>query len=139
MYPKGANMLQTIRALLKNDKKWRNILRGLNKELGLKTTSTQEVEAYLSKHTGMNLKPVFDQYLRTVDIPELNYEIRNGKLFYRWANVVEGFNMPVLVNDGQKDIWLKPAKSEKSIPFKGDSLTIAPAFYVNLKQVKTNL
>ena len=139
MYPKGANMLQTIRALLKNDKKWREILRGLNKQFGLKTTTSQNVEEYLSKRTGMNLKPVFDQYLRSVNIPELSYEIRNNKLIYKWTNVVDGFDMPVLVSDGRKNIWIKPGKSEKSIAFKGDTLSVDPAFYVHLKQQPANL
>ena len=138
MYPKGANLLQTIRALLKNDKKWREILRGLNKQFGLKTTTTEMVEDYLSKHTGMNLKPVFDQYLRSTQIPELTYEIKNGKLSYKWTNVVDGFSMPVLVSDGNKSIWLKPGKSEKSIAYKGGTLTVDPAFYVTSKNQSPN-
>ncbi|NEU07508.1 M1 family metallopeptidase [Flavihumibacter sp. R14] len=139
MYPKGANLLQTIRALLNNDTKWREILRGLNKQFGLKTTTSKEVEDYLSKHTGMDLKPVFDQYLRTVNIPELSYEIKNHKLVYKWTNVIDGFNMPVLVSDGNKSIWLKPGKSEKSISFKSDSLSVDPAFYVNVKLKSSGL
>ena len=134
MYPKGANMLQTIRALLNNDKKWRQILRGLNKEFGLKTTTTHEIETYLSKQTGLDLKSVFDQYLRSANIPELSYKIRDNKLIYRWNNVVDGFKMPLLVRDGNKVIWLKPGRTEKSVAFKGDNLAVDPAFYIKLKQ-----
>ncbi|HUH33261.1 MAG TPA: M1 family metallopeptidase [Daejeonella sp.] len=130
MYPKGANMLQTIRALLNNDNKWKKILRGLNQEFGLKTTTTQEVEAYLSNHTGFNLKPVFDQYLRTTKIPELSYKLQNNKLTYKWSNTVEGFKMPVLIHYGDKSLWLKPETSEKTISFKGDALKVDEAFYV---------
>ncbi len=136
MYPKGANLLQTIRAVLNDDEKWRNMLRGLNREFGLKTTTSAQVEDYIIKATGLKLKPVFDQYLRTVKIPELSYSISENKLTYKWSNVVDGFDMPVLVLDGEKEIWLKPGLSEKTISFKGNSLVIAPAFYVNAEEEK---
>ena len=130
MYPKGANMLQTIRALLDDDTKWKKILRGLNQRFGMKTTSTQEIENYMSKETGLQLKPVFDQYLRTIKIPELTYKLQNNKLTYKWANVVEGFNMPVLIHYGNKSMWLKPLTTEKTVSFKGDSFTVDPSFYI---------
>jgi aminopeptidase N len=130
MYSKGANMLQTIRALLNNDQKWKEILRGLNTQFGLKTTTTGEVESYLIKHTGLNLKPVFDQYLRTAKIPVLSYKISHNKLSFRWTNTVKGFQMPVLVVNGDKKIWLKPEATEKAISFTGTALTIDPSFYI---------
>ena len=130
MYPKGANMLQTIRALLNDDIKWKAILTGLNHEFGLKTTTTQEIESYLSKQTGLKLKPVFDQYLRTTKIPELSYKLQNNRLTYKWNNTVEGFKMPVLIHYGDKSLWLKPENAEKTISFKGDALRVDEAFYV---------
>lgn len=133
MYYKGANMLQTIRALLDDDKRWKEILRGLNSEFGLKTVTTQDIENYLSKKTGINLKPVFDQYLRSIKIPELSYRIANGKLTYKWTNTVDGFNMPVLIHSNGKKIWLKPEASEKSVAFTGSSFTIDPSFFISTK------
>ena len=44
MYYKGANMLHTLRQLLEDDEKWRQILRGLNKTFYHKTVTTQEIE-----------------------------------------------------------------------------------------------
>jgi aminopeptidase N len=123
MYSKGANMLLTIRTLLNNDKKWREILRGLNAEFGLKTTTTKQIEDYLSRHTGLNLKPVFDQYLRTTMIPELSYKIVGNKLFYKWSNVVEGFDMPVLIRSGEKEFFLHPNTTGKSQKINGTSIT----------------
>ena len=133
MYSKGANMLQTIRALLHNDQKWKEILHGLNRDFGLKTTTTKEIENYLSKQTGLKLKPVFDQYLRSTKIPALSYRMRHNRLIYKWENVVEGFDMPVLIQSGDKKIWLKPETKEKSISFKDNSLTIDSSFYVKAK------
>ena len=131
MYPKGANMLQTIRAWLNDDKKWRETLRGLNQQFGLKTTTTKEVEDYLIQKTGLKLQPLFDQYLRSTKIPVLSYQIKNNKLTYKWTNVVEGFKLPVLVHYGSKSMWLKPDKKEKNLDFAGKTLTVDPSFYVH--------
>lgn len=139
MYSKGANMLQTIRALLNNDQKWKEILRGLNAEFGLKTVTTGTIEGYLIKHTGLDLKPVFDQYLRTTKIPVLSYKISHNKLSFRWTNTVKGFNMPVLVINGDKRIWLKPEAKEKTISFKGTALNIDPSFYIQTVQQTSSL
>lgn len=134
MYSKGANMLQTIRAILNNDEKWKEILRGLNTEFGLKTVTTADIENYLIEHTGLNLKPVFDQYLRTTKIPILSYKIAHNQLSFKWTNAVPGFQMPVLVINGNKKIWLKPAAKAKTIPFKGSTLTVDPSFYIQTLQ-----
>ena len=59
MYPKGANMLHTIRQIINDDKKWRSILRGLNKTFYHKTVSTQQIEHYISEKAGIDLQKVF--------------------------------------------------------------------------------
>jgi aminopeptidase N len=97
MYPKGANMIHTIRQLISNDEKFRSILRGLNRDFYHQTVSSAQIETYIARHSGLQLNKVFDQYLRTVQIPVLNYHITGNKLAYRWNNVVEGFDMPVKV------------------------------------------
>src|SRR5688572_1926281 len=95
MYPKGANMLHTLRQILNNDEKWRTILRGLNKEFYHQAVTSQQIENYLSQHFNRNLTPVFDQYLRDVRIPLLETKIEKNKLTYRWNNVVNSFDMPI--------------------------------------------
>jgi len=108
MYYKGANMLHTLRQIINNDEKWRSILRGLNKDFYHQTVTTAQIENYLSQKVGRDLKPFFDQYLRDVRIPNLEYKLANGKLQYRWTNVVPGFNMPVRVYLDKKEKWLEP-------------------------------
>ena len=98
MYFKGANLLHTVRQILNDDEKFRMILRGLNKIFYHQTVTSKQVEIFMSKSSGMDLSKIFDQYLRTTMIPTLEYKIENGKLFYRWANCVKGFNMPVRVS-----------------------------------------
>lgn len=97
MYYKGGNMLHTIRQLVNDDEKWRGVLRGLNKTFWHQVVSGKQVEAYISKQTGMDLSKVFDEYLTTTLVPVLEYRISAETLSYRWANVVPGFAMPVKV------------------------------------------
>ena len=66
MYNKGAFMLHTLRQLIGNDEKWRNILRGLNTTFYHQTVTTKEIEEYLSKTSQINLTAFFNQYLRDV-------------------------------------------------------------------------
>jgi aminopeptidase N len=95
MYPKGGNLLHTIRQIVGDDEEWRRILRGLNRTFWHQTVMGTEVEAYISREAGIDLNKVFDQYLRTTMIPTLEYRIEGSRLSYRWANVVPGFAMQV--------------------------------------------
>ena len=97
MYYKGGNMLHTIRQIINNDEKFRMILRGLNKTFYHKTVTSKQVEDYINKNSGIDFSKVFDQYLRTIMIPTLEYKIQKRNLFYRWTNCVKGFNMPVKI------------------------------------------
>ena len=97
MYYKGSNMLHTMRQIVDNDEKWRQILRGINKDFYHKTVTTAEIENYMSQKSGKNLQKVFDQYLRTPKIPVFDYKLEKGKLSYRWTNCVEGFDMPIKI------------------------------------------
>ncbi|GEO05719.1 peptidase M1 [Adhaeribacter aerolatus] len=132
MYYKGANMLHTLRQIVNSDAKWRTILRGLNKTFYHQTVTTGQIEDYLSKQTGRDLKPFFDQYLRDVRIPVLEYTFKDNKLQYRWNNAVAGFNMPVKVYLNDKEAWLEPTpnwQELKETPSKA-KLKIDPNFYV---------
>src|SRR5690606_13689620 len=78
MYPKGANMLHTIRHSLNNDDSFRAILRGLNKTFYHQTVTTAQIEDYISKESGFDYSRIFDQYLRTTDVPELEYNFKGN-------------------------------------------------------------
>ena len=97
MYPKGGEMLHTIRQIVNDDEKWRGILRGLNQTFWHQTVMGKQVEDYISTQAGVDFGKVFDQYLRTTMIPTFEYRIAGDTLSYRWANVVPGFDMPVRV------------------------------------------
>lgn len=129
MYPKGAALVHTIRQLIDDDEKFRQLLRGLNKTFYHKTVTAEEVEKYICRESGKDLTKVFEQYLNTTQIPLLEYMIQDGKLTYRWTNCIPGFNMPVKVTAGNT-MWLYPTDKWKSTKIKGSSLTVDPNFYV---------
>jgi aminopeptidase N len=60
---------------------------------------TEDVVAYFNQHTGMNLTPIFDQYLRHAQIPrlELLFGEAPGMVMYKWRADEEKFAMPVRV------------------------------------------
>ena len=97
MYSKGANLIHTIRHAINNDSLFRNILMGLNKQFYHQTVTTEQVENYISVRAGFGFQKVFDQYLRTIQIPVLNYSYNEKeKIFtYEYKNCVTGFNLPL--------------------------------------------
>ncbi|MFC4687234.1 M1 family metallopeptidase [Epilithonimonas pallida] len=117
MYPKGANMIHTIRQVINNDEKFRQILRGLNKDFYHQTVTTQQVEDYFIQKSGIDLKSIFDQYLRTVKIPTLEYKQNGNQLTYRWTNVVPDFKLPIRLADEQE---LKPTEQWQTTTLKSD-------------------
>lgn len=132
MYPKGGNMLHTLRQIVNDDQKWREILRGLNSTFYHQTVTTKQIEDYLSQQVGIDLSTVFNQYLRDTRIPTLEYFFKDNQIGYRWTNCVTGFNMPVKVTLNGKEELLKPKTEWKRIPANTENskLEIDKNFYV---------
>jgi aminopeptidase N len=140
MYPKGANLVHLIRQLISDDEKFRAILRGLNKTFYHQTVTTQQVEQYIMKQSGLKLEKVFDQYLRTTMVPVLEYKIENGKLSYRWTSCVKGFDMPLKVtlkDEGFSSIY--PTTAWKTTALSSqiniDNFKADPNFYIKIKNL----
>lgn len=134
MYYKAANMIHTIRTVMNDDEKFRNILRGLGKEFYHKTVTTQEIENYISQKAGMDFSSVFNQYLRTIKVPVLEYS-QNGKtLKYRWTNTVSGFHLPIRLNEKTTII---PSQDWQSLTLETEQpVTFNPNYYIKPIQVK---
>ncbi len=133
MYYKGANVLHTLRQLINDDEKWRQILRGLNKEFYHQTVTTKQIEDYISDKSGIDLTEFWNQYLRTIMIPKVEYSFEGNNLKYRYVNIIDNFEMPVIaiVNGEEVSEW-KTEKFESPI----NSFEIKKDFYVNSKQLK---
>ncbi len=103
MYYKGGNLLHTVRQIVGDDDRWRGILRGLQSTFRHQTVTGQQVRDSISAGAGVDLSRVFAQYLDTTQIPTLEVRLDGPTLWYRWAGVVPGFDMPVAatVADGR--------------------------------------
>ena len=147
MYPKGANLMHTIRSIIDDDTLFRNILRGMTERFYHKTVTTKEIEEYMAVRSGTGLSKVFDQYLRHTQIPVLEYYTRVEKgavvLYYRWSNCVKDFNMPIKLpaGKGKMGYFLAKEKWQKFRTNLRRTETITEDmfdknFYVEYKKVK---
>jgi len=117
MYYKGGNLLHTIRQVINDDEKWRSILQGLQKTFWHQTVTTNQIESYITEHAGIDLSKVFDEYLRTTNIPVLQYKVEGNKVTFKYDKVVPGFAMPLKVNVNGKDVWIKPTEAMQEKTF----------------------
>lgn len=138
MYYKGGNMLHTIRHVINDDAKWLEILRGIQKDFWHQTVTTEQIESYISKKSGIDFSKVFDQYLRDTRIPKLSIDVHTklgsnqNTVSYRYHNVVDGFAMPIKVRINGKQRELRPTSEDQSFSFSGDAsdLEVDRNFYV---------
>lgn len=138
MYYKGGNMLHTIRQVVNNDERWRQLLRGLNKTFYHQTVTSAQIETYMSQQTGRDLSKIFDQYLRDTRIPTLEYRLKNNAVEYRWANCVAGFDMPVRICLDEATTYqnLQPTTTWRSFPAKkATAINVDASYYVTVKEV----
>ena len=136
MYYKGGNMMHNIRQVINDDSLFRRILRGLNKTFYHQTVTSKEIEEYISKKANKDFSKIFDQYLRTVQIPTLEYKVDNNKLFYRYTTCIKGFNMPLKIN--LQPQWITPTEEWQriSIPAGDETkFSVDPNFYIITKKV----
>ena len=133
MYYKGANMIHTLRTWMNNDEKFRQMLRGLNKEFYHQTVTTEQIENYIAKFSELNLNAFFNQYLRTVKVPTLELKQNGNKVEYRYTNVVDGFAMPLRLKDS--DVTINPTTNWQTINnltiTKSIDVTINPNYYID--------
>lgn len=119
MYYKGGNLVHLIRQLFDNDEKFRMALREMNKRFYHTTTTSEAVEQFWSEQLKRDLSPLFDQYLRSTQIPTLQIEKNGNKIKYRWADCNNNFNIPLrVIVDGNPE-WIEPTTAWKT--FKGNS------------------
>lgn len=118
MYPKGGNLIHSIRHGLNNDVLFRNILRGLNSKFYHQTVTSAQVENYISATAKFNYSQVFNQYLRTTQIPTLNFYKENGKVFYRYSNCLAGFNLPISLTKDKQTVKITPTTKWQSLTLK---------------------
>ncbi|WP_312698354.1 M1 family metallopeptidase [Sphingobacterium mizutaii] len=123
MYNKGGVLHNMIRTMIDDDDKWRNILRGLNKEFYHQTVDYGDIVSYMSKESGIKLDKTFEQFVQTKSIPTLEViENSPGVFMIRWISEVKDFQMPVHIfdKDGKR---LRIDPTDKFKVMKLDGLT----------------
>lgn len=111
MYYKGSNMLQAIRHSMDDDGLFRQILRGLNQHFYHQTVTGQQIQDYISQKAGYDYHPVFDQYLKTTQVPKLILQFNRDSsvIRYKWASCRPDFNLPLVLKSDNSQIKVYPA------------------------------
>ena len=140
IYSKGSNVLHTLRQLVGDDDKWREILRGLNKQFYHQTVSSQDIESYIASSSGLTLNAFFDQYLRDARMPVFQYKIEGGnqkKLSFRWSECIDNFDMRLKIKYNDKVIYVYPTTKWSSITLdnKCEEIIISKEYYVGVEKI----
>jgi len=137
-YFKGALFLNTLRSVVNDDQRWWALLHDFYQNFKYQNIMTEDVVGYFNHQTGMNLTPIFDQYLRHTALPTLELKFDEpGTVAYRWKADEAAFAMPVRV--GPKDHWeiVTPTaqwKSLKSSLGKDEFQVATDLYYVNVSK-----
>jgi aminopeptidase N len=109
----------------------------LNREFYHQTVTTQQIESFLIRETGIDLAPVFDQYLRDVRIPVLALKQTPEGVAVRFENTVPGFNMPIHLSSEQTEIEVRVSQTWQTVPELENNKSISwhPDYYINSIQV----
>jgi len=116
-YFKGALFLNTLRSVIDNDARWWKLLRDYCSRFKYSNIMTEDVVKFFNDRTGLNLTPIFDQYLRQAALPalELRFQESEGAVSYRWKAEIKEFAMPVQV--GRRTDWrlIQPTTEWKTL------------------------
>ncbi|MFT3904232.1 MAG: M1 family metallopeptidase [Niabella sp.] len=129
MYDKGAAMLHTIRQLLQDDKRFKEMLREISHKFYHKTVTTKQIEDFMTSYTGLHLQKVFDQYLRSKDVPVLEFKQEGNVYLYRWASCINGFDMKVRLANGT---WLQPEREYQTLSAR-EKPEVDKNFFISVK------
>ena len=137
MYYKGALMLNTIRSVINNDEKWWAILLKYSTTFRHKIIDTETVVDFFNQESGVNLTPIFDEYLKYIGTPTLEYKINKKHLEYRWNSHNIHFSMPIDLSIKGKKTRVNPTtkwqKSKIKVAKLKDVEVLKDHFFVQIK------
>ncbi len=136
-YFKGALFINTLRSIVNDDQRWFTLLHNFYQHFKYHSIMTEDVVAYFNQQAGMNLTPIFNQYLRHTAIPtlELKFNSMNGTVAYRWKVDEPDFAMPVRVGSSTEpeDRWqiIHPTTEWQTMktPLSKDQFDVATDLY----------
>ncbi len=127
-YYKGSAMLHMIRQII-GDTLFKEVLTGLSKEFYHQTVNTNEILNFFNRYTKKDFSKIFDQYLKTIQIPTLSYSFQDSIFQYRWENCIKDFSMPVRITfDGKNYEFIFPSPQWQTFKV---STTSSKGFHVD--------
>jgi aminopeptidase N len=98
MYYKGANLINMIRHIV-GDSTFKAMLLEMNRRFRHSIVTSAQIEDFMidfnARTKSLLNKSIFDQYLRTTQVPVLEWGRYKRWNYLRWSNCIEGFRMPV--------------------------------------------
>jgi aminopeptidase N len=108
-YDKAGFLVHMIRLIMDNDERFFGMLREMNNRFYHRIVTGEDMEQFIGEYSGKDFSKIFDQYLRSPDLPVLQISKTGGHMLaYRWTHCVPGFDMPISWMDGSKQQWLRP-------------------------------
>jgi hypothetical protein len=132
-------MIASLRSWIDDDPKWFLLLKAFFQHFKYQNIMTEDVVAWWSAQTHMNLAPFFNQYLRHTAIPclELDFDPLTHSVNYKWQADETGFDMPVKVGDPAHWQTIHPTTSWQAMktPLGPDDFKVATdLFYINVSK-----
>ena len=136
MYYKAGNMIHLIRQLMNDDKKFRTMLIEMNKTFYHKTVTGNEVQNFMKTFTGIDLEPIFRQYLYTTKVPVIVYRVKGKRMYYHLEDVVDGFTIPIKII-GLKNETVVADKTERKARLRSKNTVpaIDDNYYILIKKL----
>lgn len=99
VYYKGANMINTLRSIVNDDKLWWKTLKNFAESFKHQITNTNEVIDFFNRELKQDYSSFFDQYLNYNDIPVLQIRRKGkNKVQMKWKAHAKQFEMPIFVS-----------------------------------------
>ena len=137
MYYKGSLMLNTLRHVINDDAKWWKIILAYSNAYRYQIIDSKTVIAFFNTASGMNLTPIFNQYLKYTSLPTLEIKKKGTQMVYRWKTEEPNFEMPIDVVYKNKKRRLLASNQWKVSHFKVNSLeeltVLKDHFYIKFK------
>jgi len=136
-YDKGAAMIHMIRTIMNNDEEFRMMLREMNYTFAKQTVTGEQIESFINEYANKDFSKLFDQYLRTKQIPILEFTPNDENIVqYRWTHCIAGFNMPITISIENEEIWLYPTDEwqEFRTPIEIADISISNNYYISIQK-----
>ncbi|MGZ4033797.1 MAG: M1 family metallopeptidase [Bacteroidia bacterium] len=142
MYYKGALLIHTIRSIIDDDKKFFEIIKGIQDKFKYQTVDSKDIEQYISDNSGIDFSDIFDRYLHYAAIPKLliayKEEGNDLKIYFKYELPENsGFVMPVKITIAKdKYDFVLPSDNYQTLLLKdmniGDFKVATDLFYINV-------